>query len=336
MHMHSLIEFNEYGIYCPQADLFIDPIKPVKKALITHAHGDHSRPGSGHYLAHTDSELIMKQRLGEQIKVQTVDYRQTLHVNGVEISYHPAGHIPGSAQIKLSHKGFSTVISGDYKLADDGISTPFESVKCNEFVTESTFGLPIYQWPEQATVFEEINAWWRKNQAEGKVSVLFAYALGKAQRILANIDPSIGKIYTHGAVENATEVLRKTGLKLPETILVTKDIPKKEYTGSLVIATPASIGSPWMKKFSPYSTGITSGWMMLRGTRRREAADRGFVLSDHADWNGLLTAVKNSEADRVYVTHGYTNAFSRYLEELGYDAYATDSLFEGESLDTMD
>ncbi len=333
--MQSLIEFTESGIYCPKGDFYIDPWKGVKKALITHAHADHSRFGSQQYLAHHQSEHIMKQRLGEGINLETIAYNEPLKIGDVHVSFHPAGHIPGSAQIKLNYKGQSCVVSGDYKLEDDGLSTPFEPVKCHEFVTESTFGLPIYQWQKQEEVFNEINHWWRENKAAGKTTVLFAYALGKAQRLLAHLDTSIGKIYTHGAVENATDMLRKTGLKLPETIQVTKEIPKKDYAGNMVIATPASIGSPWMRKFAPYSTGITSGWMMLRGTRRRKAADRGFVLSDHADWNGLLTAVKNTEAEKVYVTHGYSNVFSKYLTELGWDAVSIDSMFEGENLDSV-
>jgi len=331
--MKTLISFTDKGIYCPQGDFHIDPWKGVDRALITHAHADHSRFGSKNYLAHEQSEHIMKQRLGDNIKLETTTYDKPIHINGVEVSFHPAGHIPGSSQIKLAYKGQICVVSGDYKLADDGISTPFEPIKCHEFLTESTFGLPIYQWPDQKDVFDEINAWWRKNKAEGKTSVLFAYALGKAQRIMANVDHSLGKIFTHGAVENATEAIKKSGVQLPETIVVTKDINKKYFIGNLVIATPASIGTSWMNKFSPYSTGITSGWMMLRGTRRRKAADRGFVLSDHADWTGLLTAVKATEAEKVYVTHGYSDVFSRYLQELGWDAVAIDSLFEGESLD---
>lgn len=332
--MQSILDFTSKGIYCPEGKFYIDPWRPVKKALITHAHADHSRPGNQHYLAHHHSETIMRQRLGNEIQVETLDYNKSIIINGVKVSFHPAGHIPGSAQIRLEHKGKVVVVSGDYKLEDDGLSTPFEPVKCHEFVTETTFGLPIYQWKPQAEIFSEINKWWRQNKESGKTSVIFAYALGKAQRIMKNVDKNIGKIYAHGAVENATDALRKTGLDLTETIKITNDIPKKNYAGNLVIATPASIGTPWMKKLAPYSTGITSGWMMLRGTRRRKAADRGFVLSDHADWNGLLEAVKLSEAETIYSTHGYSNVFTKYLQEQGLNAISLDTQFEGESLDS--
>ena len=332
--MDSLLKFTNRGIFCPQGEFYIDPWRPVKKALITHGHADHSRPGHQQYLAHHQSKLIMNQRLGDSIQLQTVAYNQGLSMNGVNVSFHPAGHIPGSSQIRLEFKGKISVVSGDYKLEDDGLSTPFEPVKCHEFVTETTFGLPIYQWKPQNETFQEINSWWRQNKENGKTSVIFAYALGKAQRIMKNVDTEIGQIYTHGAVENATEALRKTGLELPETIKITNDIPTNHYKGNLVIATPASIGTPWMKKLAPYSTGIASGWMMLRGTRRRKAADRGFVLSDHADWNGLLEAVKLSEAETVYSTHGYSNVFTKYLNEQGLNAISLDTQFEGESLDS--
>lgn len=332
--MESILQFTNKGIYCPEGKFYIDPWRPVKKALITHAHADHSRSGHQHYLAHHHSENIMRQRLGDDIQIETTEYGKSININGVKASFHPAGHIPGSAQIRLEFKGRIAVVSGDYKLEDDGISTPFEPVKCHEFVTETTFGLPIYQWKPQIEIFNEINQWWKQNKENGKTSVIFAYALGKAQRIMKNVDNKIGKIYTHGAVENATEALRNTGLQLPKTIKITNDIPKKDYQGNLVIATPASIGTPWMKKLAPYSTGIASGWMMLRGTRRRKAADRGFVLSDHADWNGLIEAVKLSEAETVYSTHGYSNAFTKYLQEQGLNAISLDTQFEGESLDS--
>ncbi|WMN11562.1 ligase-associated DNA damage response exonuclease [Marivirga salinae] len=332
--MQSLLKFTSKGIYCPEGKFYIDPWRPVKKALITHAHADHSRPGHQHYLAHHHSETIMRQRLGSDINIETVNYNKSIYMNGVMVSFHPAGHIPGSAQIRIEFKGQIAVVSGDYKLEDDGLSAPFEPVKCHEFVTETTFGLPIYQWKPQIETFNEINQWWKQNQENGKTSVIFAYALGKAQRIMKNVDSTIGKIFTHGAVENATEALRKTGLDLPHTVKITNDISKKDFQRNLVIATPASIGTPWMKKLAPYSTGIASGWMMLRGTRRRKAADRGFVLSDHADWNGLLEAVKLSEAETVYSTHGYSNVFTKYLQEQGLNAISLDSQFEGESLDS--
>ncbi|RMG54124.1 MAG: ligase-associated DNA damage response exonuclease, partial [Bacteroidetes bacterium] len=300
-----LIEFTDRGLYCPQADVYIDPWRPVPKALITHGHSDHARWGHQAYLATEAAAPVMRHRLGK-IKLQTVAYGRTTTINGVQFSFHPAGHIPGSAQIRVAYQGEVWVASGDYKLEEDGLSEPFEPLRCHTFITESTFGLPIYRWAPQAEVYADINDWWRANQAAGKVSMLFAYALGKAQRLLRALDPDIGTIYTHGAVENTNEVLRAQGISLPQTVRVTKDISPKDYPGNLVLAVPSVLGSSWIKKFKPLALGYASGWMRLRGARRRRAVDRGFILSDHADWPGLLQAIKATGAERVFVTHGYT------------------------------
>ena len=325
----SLLKFTDKGIYCPQAEVYIDPWKPVKKALITHGHSDHSRWGHNHYLCTHSSKPIIKYRLGN-INVQSVNWGEKVQINGVNFSFHPAGHIIGSAQIRVEYKGEIWVASGDYKLEDDGLAEAFEPVKCHTFITESTFGLPVYKWQPQAQVFSAINEWWAKNKEEGKVSVLTGYALGKAQRLLKYLDPSIGKIFTHGAVENVNQVMRENGVSLPETIRVVQGMKSKDFIGHMVVATPSAVGSAWMKKFKPVSVGMASGWMALRGTRRRRSADYGFVLSDHADWTELNTAIAATGAQRVIVTHGYTDIFSRWLREQGYEAYAEKTEFEGE------
>ncbi len=329
-----LLEFNKNGIYCEQADVYIDPWRSVKKALITHGHADHARWGHKSYLATNLARPVIKFRLGSHINIQGIDYGEELHINGVKFSFHPAGHIIGSAQIRVEYKGEVWVVSGDYKLENDGLSTPFEPIKCHTFITESTFGLPVYHWEAQQDIFEEINQWWAANKQEGKVSVLAAYALGKAQRLLHHLDTSIGTIYTHGAIENVNKVLRSQGIDLPPTTRVTNTIKKKAFPGSMVLATPGAVGSNWMKRFQPYSTGIASGWMTLRGARRRRAADRGFILSDHADWDGLNQAIKACEAERVVVTHGYTSIYSNWLRENGYEAYEAETQFEGELFDS--
>jgi putative mRNA 3-end processing factor len=329
----ALLEFRPEGIYCPQGDFHIDPWRRVDKALITHAHADHARWGMKHYLTHESSIPVMRLRLGQDISVQGVAYGQKIIMNGVEVSFHPAGHIPGSSQIRVAYQGETWVASGDYKLEDDGLSQAFEPVKCHTFITECTFGLPVYKWPKQTEVIQDINNWWRQNQTEGKVSFITAYSLGKAQRVIKNIDHSIGKVFTHGAVANTNEVLLEAGFDLPNTQRVTKDIAKEEFMGSLVIAPPAALNSSWMRKFKPLSIGIASGWMQLRGARRRRAADRGFVMSDHADWPGLLDAIKATGAENIITTHGYTDVFSRYLKEIGYHAMEEKTLFTGESID---
>lgn len=315
-----LLKFTDRGVYCPKADVYIDPWKPVNRALITHGHSDHARWGHKHYLCTSAAAPVIQYRLGD-IKLETIEFGQPLVINGVRFSFHPAGHIPGSAQIRVEYKGEVWVASGDYKVEDDGLAEAFEPVPCHTFITESTFGLPIYHWEDQTSVFHDINTWWRANQAAGKVSILFAYALGKAQRLLCGLDTSIGKIYTHGAVENTNKILRKQGIILPKTIRVNSTINKRDYIGQMVVAVPSTLGSIWLRKFQPAALGYASGWMRLRGPRRRRAVDRGFVLSDHADWPGLNHAIAATGAERIFVTHGYTDAFSKYLREQGYDAH---------------
>lgn len=326
----ALLEFTDRGIYCPPAEVYIDPWKPVGRALITHGHADHSRWGHKHYLCTESAKPVIRYRLGD-VQIQTVRFGEQLSHNGVRFSFHPAGHILGSAQIRVEHQGEVWVVSGDYKLENDGLSEPFEPVPCHTFITESTFGLPVYRWKEQSKIFEDINAWWKKNKAERKVSMLTAYALGKAQRLMRGLDESIGPIFTHGAIENTNQVMRRQGVSLPKAKKVSSKFKKEDYIGGMVIASPSALNAPWMRKFKPLSIGIASGWMALRGARRRRAADRGFVLSDHADWDGLNEAITATGAQRVIVTHGYTNIFTRWLrEERGLEAYEAQTEFEGE------
>ncbi|MBF0694311.1 MAG: ligase-associated DNA damage response exonuclease [Flavobacterium sp.] len=323
-----LLIFNECGIYCTQADVYLDPWRAVKNAIITHGHADHSRYGHQNYITQHLNVPIIKHRLGT-INVTGKDWNETFTINGVKFSLHPAGHIIGSAQVRVEYKGEVWVFTGDYKTEDDGISTPYEVVKCNTFITECTFGLPAFKWTPQTEVMTEVNKWWSDNKADGKTSVLFGYTLGKAQRLLKYLDPSIGKIYTHGAVENMTEVLRPM-CDFPETIRITRETKKEEIAGNIVLAPPSAHGSTWIRKMSPYVTGSASGWMAFRGARRRRAIDKGFVLSDHCDWQGLLESIKATGCERVIATHGYSDIFSRYLRELGYDARTAVTQYEGE------
>ena len=325
----SLLEFTTKGIYCPQAKVYIDPWKPVDYAIITHGHADHSRWGHKYYLCSHLAKPVIKYRLGK-IKIESMDWAKTKTINGVKFSFHPAGHIIGSAQIRVEYKGEIWVASGDYKLENDGLTQPFEPVTCHAFITESTFGLPVYKWQPQSIVFDEINRWWQQNKSEGKVTVLTGYALGKAQRIIQNLDPGIGPILTHGAVENINAVIRQGGIDLPPTTRIVQGMKTKNFEGAIVITTPSSIGTAWMKKFKTFSVGVASGWMTLRGARRRRGADRGFVLSDHADWDDLNQAIKATNAEKVYVTHGYTDIFSNWLKEQGYEAFSVNTAYEGE------
>lgn len=327
--MDGVLRYTDRGIYCPAGDFFIDPWRPVERALITHAHADHARAGMGHYLATEGTAPVMRHRLGE-IDLETIRYGERRVINDVTISFHPAGHVPGSAQIRVEHRGEVWVVSGDYKVEADGLSEAFEPVPCHTFISECTFGLPVFRWTSQDKVATEINDWWTANRAEGRVSMLGAYALGKAQRLLCMLEAGNAPILTHGAVEATNDVLRNTGIDLPDTIPVTPETDLKAYPGALVIAPPSALGSAWAKRFGPVSNGFASGWMRLRGVRRRRAMDRGFVVSDHADWDGLNRAIKATGAERVFVTHGYTSVFRRWLESQGYDAGIVETEFSGD------
>ena len=323
-----LLVFNEKGIYCEQANVYIDPWKPVEKAITTHGHADHSRYGHKNYITHHTNIPIIKHRLGN-ISVTGKAYNESFVINNVKFSLHPAGHIIGSSQVRVEHKGEVWVFTGDYKLENDGISTSFEPIKCHTFITECTFGLPAFKWKPQQQVFNEINNWWQANKEEGLTSILFGYSLGKAQRLLSGLNPEIGTIYTHAAIENMTEVIRPI-VNFPKTERITKDTPKNAFVGNLVLAPPSAHGSPWIRKMTPFVTASASGWMTFRGARRRRAIDKGFVLSDHCDWQQLLTAIKETGATKIISTHGYTNIFTQYLKENGYDARTEETQYEGE------
>ena len=314
-----LIEFTDRGLYCRAGNFYIDPWKPVDKAIITHAHSDHARWGSKYYLCHAQCKPLLQMRLGEN-NYQTAEWEEKIFMNGVQVSLHPAGHMIGSSQIRVEYKGEVWVISGDYKIEDDGLSGKFEPVKCNSFITESTFGLPVYDWKPQTEIFQNIKDWVCKNRERGKTSVFIAYSLGKAQRILQCLPETGLPIYVHGAIWNAHETITRAGVPLPDVKRITHDTSKESYLGNIVVAPPGAEGSPWMKRFYPYAVGICSGWMQVRGTVRRRNADAGFALSDHADWKGLLQAVKETGAEKIFVTHGFQSVFSRYLNEIGLEA----------------
>jgi putative mRNA 3-end processing factor len=349
--MQDLIVQRPEGLYCPPGDFFIDPWRPVERAVITHAHSDHARMGHGHYLAAAPAEGVLRSRLGRNINLQSLDYGEQITHQGVSLSLHPAGHVLGSAQVRLAHGGQTWVASGDYKGAPDATCTPFEAVPCDVFITESTFGLPIYRWRPDAELFAEINAWWSANAAAGRASVLMCYSFGKAQRILSGVDASIAPIIVHGAVQTLNIAYRQAGVKLPETLMVSEVTDAADFKRALVLCPPGAAGvrragpprastapsggsasreaesvgagtSPWIKRFGDFSDGFASGWMQLRGARRRGGYDKGFVLSDHADWPGLMGAIGATGASRVIVTHGSVPVLVRYLTGQGLQAEA--------------
>ena len=322
MSNSALLNATASGLHCPAGDFYIDPIRPVRRAVITHAHSDHARPGSQHYLASSRSEQLLRMRLGAEAEFQFVDFGETVSVSGVRISLHPAGHILGSSQVRLEHRGRVAVVTGDYKLGTDLTCQSWQPVDCHLLVTESTFGLPIYQWPSQDQEFDRINQWWRESREEGKCCLLYGYAVGKSQRLLAGLDPAIGPIYTHGAVEKGVAAYRASGVELPETTYVGSVDDKARFRGAMVLAVPSAQGTSWVRRFGRTSSAMASGWMAVRGPRRRRSVDRGFVVSDHVDWPSLLTAIKQSNPEEVWVTHGYADAVARYLGERGRNATA--------------
>jgi putative mRNA 3-end processing factor len=270
----------------------------------------------------------------DDVSIQGIKYGEAIEIGSVRVSLHPAGHVLGSAQVRVESKTGTWVVSGDYKTIADRTCEPFEPVKCEVFITESTFGLPIYKWRPQSEVFDEINAWWRNNAAIGRTSIVFAYALGKAQRVLAGVDASIGPIAVHGSLLSMNEAYRREGIALPPMEHAAGDAIDRVRGRGLVVAPPSALGSPWVRKFAASEGGMSaafvSGWMQVRGTRRRRAIDRGFVLSDHADWEGLLWAIRETGAARVGVTHGYVGPLVRWLKESGLESFAVPTRYTGE------
>ena len=325
----KLIEFKKEGIFCRQGNFYIDPWLPVENAVITHAHSDHARSGSRKYLCHTLSKNIMLYRLGANTRIETLPYGETVFINGVKLSLHPAGHIIGSSQIRLEYKGYVAVISGDYKTEDDGISTAFEVVKCHCFVTESTFGLPVYNWLPQKDIYAKVKHWIDFNRQDNRTSIFIAYSLGKAQRLMKALE-GYGDIIVHSAIANMNRAIEQSGITLPKYIIL-HETPKEKIQNNIVIVTSALLGTNIIKKIPNGATAVCSGWMQIRGNRRWQAVDAGFAISDHADWNGLLQTVKATEAETVYVTHGYQSIFTKYLNETGIQAYEVATQFGNET-----
>jgi putative mRNA 3-end processing factor len=326
----SLLRLTDLGLYCETGDFFVDPWGAVDRAVVTHAHGDHVAWGCRSYLTSQDGAGVLALRLQEGARVTGVAYGDRIDINGVQVSLHPAGHILGSAQVRIEHAGEVWVVSGDYKTDPDPTCAAFEPVRCHTFITESTFGLPVYRWPAQRDVFTEINAWWSANRSAGRTSLLFGYALGKAQRLLAGLDPTVGPILTHGAVERMTQAYRNVGVAMPATRYAGAALGRGDREGALVVAPPFADRSAWARRFGDAATAFASGWMRVRGARRRRGVGRGFTLSDHVDWPSLLAAIDATGAERVWVTHGYTTAVVRWLREHGKDATAIATRFEGE------
>jgi putative mRNA 3-end processing factor len=310
----ALLELTPAGLYCAAGDFYIDPWAPVSRAVITHAHADRAWPGSAAYLtARQGAELLHL-----DAPIQAVDYGEPITMGDVQVSLHPAGHILGSAQVRIEHRGEVWVVAGDFNPTPDPTCAPFEPLRCHTFVTEATFALPIFRWTPEAELVADIHSWWRANQEAGRASLLFANPLGKAQRVLARLDASIGPICADPAIERFNAIYRANGIPLPST--------GPPARGALILAPPGTD----RRTFGTVSTALASGWMRIRGTRRRQSLDRGFVISDHADWPGLLSAIDATNAETVWVTHGFRTPLVHWLEEHGRRAVAIETRF-GES-----
>jgi putative mRNA 3-end processing factor len=328
----DLLTVTDRGLYCEPGDFFIDPWMPVDRALITHAHGDHARWGSRTYVCAEDCARVLRTRMGPDAVISPRAWGESFSANGVTISFHPAGHILGSAQIRVEYRGETWVVSGDYKTEPDPTCKPFEPVKCDVFITESTFGLPIYRWAPQSETFASMAEWWRANREAGRASIVFAYALGKAQRLLAGLaDDAQGEFYTHGAVERLNRDYREAGISLPHTTYAASVAKGHDWAGAMIVAPPSAAGSTWLRRFGAASSAFASGWMRVRGARRRRSVDRGFALSDHVDWPALMAAIDATGAKRILVTHGYRDTVVRALRERGFEADTLASHWEGES-----
>ncbi|MEL6179613.1 MAG: ligase-associated DNA damage response exonuclease [Myxococcota bacterium] len=318
-----LVEWTTKGLYCREANLFIDPSRKVERAIITHGHSDHARRGCSHYLSVGVGEEVLRIRLGKKATLQTVEFGQTLNVHGVQISLHPAGHIRGSAQVRLERGGEVWVISGDYKLGSDPTCAPFELLRCHTFITESTFGLPIYRWPNVDRVLADINAWWTHNRSEQRASMLLGYSLGKTQRLLLELDHGIGPVLAHAKIREMNAVYRASGVPLPHALPLEEEHPRHLWSSSLILAPPTVLKDPIMDRIGPVATAIASGWSRMHRMRRGRSAEHGFVLSDHVDWPGLMATIAATEAQRVLVHHGVPDPVVRHLQEQGHhDAVA--------------
>lgn len=315
----DLLKLTAKGLFCEKGEFYIDPYRPVDFALITHAHADHARWGHQKYLSTAGTAALMKSRLGTEAVYEEIAFGARKTIGDVEVSFHPAGHVLGSAQIKVTDGKETWVVTGDYKIQNDGVATPYEVVPCDVLITECTFGLPVYQWKAQEDIMSEIDHWWAENAARGENSVVFAYSLGKAQRILANLKQLHDPVYCHGAVEKINQVHEDCGVELPERAMLDTNQKKNQLEGGLIIAPPSTQNTTWLRRFRPLKTAMASGWMTLRGARRRRGSERGFVLSDHLDWQELNGVIDQSGARRILFTHGYTSQCAQWFAEKGYD-----------------
>jgi putative mRNA 3-end processing factor len=320
MSREPLFKLSDAGLFCPKGAFYVDPWAPVATAVITHAHADHAVKGSNRYITAEPGRRVLWSRMGQHAKIQGLAFGESFDLNGVKVSLHPAGHILGSAQVRAEYQGEIWVISGDYKVAPDSTCASFEPIRCHTFVTESTFAQPVFHWEPQHATLEKLHAWWRENQAKGHASFVYAYVLGKAQRLLAGLDQSIGPVFVHRDIESMNTLYRESGVALPTARTPNAGMTVQEWESSLILQPPAGRWAQGFPHLGHFSSGFASGWMVLPDACHSRRVNAGFPLSDHADHNELLSAIAATGAERVLVTHGYIDEFVKELKSLGYDA----------------
>jgi len=321
-----LLAWTSKGLYCAAGDFYIDPHRAVERAVTTHAHSDHARRGSKLYFTEKSGVGLLKSRLGQDIQVRGIPYGDAFSIGDVKLSFHSAGHILGSAQVRVEHEGEVWVASGDYKRDPDPSCEPFEVVKCNTYVTEATFGTPKYQWDKSSKHGEDIHRWWINNSQARMNSLLFGYSLGKAQRILAELAPFAEKpVIIHDSISALTECYRAEGRKLATTIALADLAPDHKLDGELILAPPSLLRTEWLERLGTFQTAFASGWMQGGYGAHGRQYDHGFVMSDHADWNDIHQTIEQSGASRVFVQHR-SGALIRSLRKKGLDAHPVEVL----------
>jgi len=331
-----LVEWTPQGLYCRRGDFYIDPQRGVNTAIITHAHSDHARRGSQHYFCTQSGLHLLKSRLGPKIKATGIPYQQSFQLGEVQVSFHPAGHILGSAQIRIEWDSQVWVVSGDYKREADPSCEPFESVQCNTFITEATFGTPRYIWDKTRQHGKEIYSWWAENAKSGVNSLLFGYSLGKTQRILAELAPYFTRpVVIHPSMQEITECYRAEGRKLAPTLGLDSPQLQKPLRGELILAPPSILKGEFLEQLGEYETAFASGWMQGSSPFHQSGYDKGFVISDHADWNDLNQSIKETGAKRVFVLHRSHGALVRHLRKQGLEAYPISHLTQARYSDIV-
>lgn len=321
----ALLRMTTAGLYCEAGGFHIDPTSPVAQAVITHGHADHLTRGCRRYLTAEDGREIVANRLPPHAVITTVRYGETVTLNGVRVSLHPAGHVLGSAQVRVEHQGEVWVVTGDYRVTADPTCAAFEPVRCQTLVTESTFAHPYFQWPAVERVMSEIHDWWRQNQAAGKASFLYAYAFGKAQRVLAGLNADAGMIAVHPQVRDINRCYQNTGVQFPPHQEFDRANLEQNWSRTLLLMPPAARWQQPCPFHGHYATAFVSGWMLLADGPRQRHVSTGFALSDHADHAEIWSTIRATGAERVGVMHGYIDLLVAELQEQGYDAFSLKS-----------